>query len=82
MEKAAKTFRHDYRVFEVQQTTGAQFEVILISNPEPNSDRRRPDRISTGPCMGRVRLVVDLAHVDTFAKGKQFTMVLEEKVTA
>jgi hypothetical protein len=82
VEKAAKLFRHDYRVFEVQQTTGAQFEVTLISNPEAASDRRRPDRISTGTCMGSVRLVVDMAHMDTFAKGKHFTVVLEEKVTA
>jgi hypothetical protein len=77
-----KTFRHDYRVFEVQQTTGVQFEVTLISNPEPASDRRRTDRVSTGQCMGRLWLLVDMAHIDTYAVGKHFTIVLEEKVTA
>lgn len=75
-----KTFRHNFRVFETHPTTGAQIEVILVSMIEPGSDRRRKDRVTTGQCMGKIRLVADMSFIDTFAVGKQFSVEITEKV--
>lgn len=77
-----KSFKHDYRVFEAIPTLGAQIEVTLVSSPDPTTDRHRPDRVTTGACMGRLRLIVDMAHIDTFAAGNKFTLELTEKVAA
>lgn len=76
-----KRFRHEYRVFEASKLPSNQYEVILISNPEPTSDRRRVDRVTTASCIGNLRLIVDWAHMETFSVGKTFALVLEEKVT-
>jgi hypothetical protein len=75
-------FVHEYRVFEIEPTSRTQFEVTLISNPDSPGDRRRPDRVTTGPCMGNLRLVVDWQHIDRFAVGKNFTLMLEERGNA
>jgi hypothetical protein len=75
-----KTFRHNFRVFEVAHVGGAQMEVVLVSMIEPASDRRRADRVSTGQAMGKIRFVVDMRFVDTFAVGKQFSVEITEKV--
>lgn len=77
---AMKSFTHDFRVFEVSPASGVQFEITLVSTVEPLSDRRRTDRVTTGQLMGRVRLIVDLAHMDSFELGQQFTLQLTEKV--
>lgn len=77
-----KQYRHNYRVFETTLLPSNQFEVILITNPDPPSDRRRPDRVTTAACIGNLRLIVDWAHMDTFAVGKNFTLTLEERETA
>jgi hypothetical protein len=74
-----KTFRHDFRVFEATPTSGAQIEVTLLSSPEPDADRKSADRVSTGTCMGRIRLFVDMAFIDIFALGKKFTVTLQER---
>ncbi len=75
-------YRHSFKVFELIKTTSTvQFEVILISVSEPIEDRRRPDRVTTGPCMGRLRLIVDLANIDEFQPGRQFDLVIEAKDT-
>jgi hypothetical protein len=78
-ESAMKSFTHDFRVFEVSPSSGAQFEIVLVSMVEPASDRRRLDRVTTGQLMGKVRLIVDLAHADSFELGRQFTLTLQEK---
>jgi hypothetical protein len=73
-----KKFRHEYRVFETTLLPSNQFEVILITNPDPQSDRRRIDRVTTSSCIGNLRVIVDWAHMDTFAVGKKFALTLEE----
>lgn len=72
------SFRHNYRVFEVNQTmSSVQFEVILISLPESDRERRQKNRVTTGQCMGRLRIIVDLSQVDQFPVGKRFAVAIE-----
>jgi hypothetical protein len=71
-------YRHNYRVFEVSQTmSSVQFEVILLSTQESLRERRQQERVTTGQCMGKIRLVVDLAHIDQFPVGRRFAVVIE-----
>lgn len=71
-----KQFRHTFRVFEAETTTGCQIDVTLV--PAKDSDQKRVDRVTTGQFMGTIRLIADMTFIDTFEVGKEFTLELTE----
>jgi hypothetical protein len=73
----AECFSHSFRVFEVDQISEAQVEVVLISNPDSSEEQMRTDRVTSGTCIASLRILVDRRHVERFAKGQHFIVHLE-----
>jgi hypothetical protein len=72
-----RTYSHNFRVFEVEPVSRVQVEVLLISNPDSPEDRERDDRLTSGVCVGSLRLLVDRNQMDAFAIGANFSIILQ-----
>jgi hypothetical protein len=73
----ARAYRHKFRVFEVEPVSKVQVEVVLISSPDSPDERKRDDRLTSGVCVGSLRLLVDRTQMDAFAVGTNFLIVLQ-----